>query len=214
MRSRFTVLLVLPLATLAALYAVHPVTALTDGPTRKTLEANAFSERLIRASIYAKDSREYFNEEKRRFVHGIPRVQEPLIYEPDVYTWELAMATQRRQIAAMNPPMAPIPGVVQPIPMEPTIAPPMAPDQVQLTPLGTAGLPSYAPMVNPDVRMDSMLARARASGIRPDGQLRALEIKQKLLNHMNGVQQQGPALPILAPQAPRGQAGDSYDDKY
>jgi hypothetical protein len=215
MKSRYTLFLAGPFVLLTALWAVDPVTALTDGPVRREMEAWGFTETLIKASLYPKSSHDVYSVSKRQPIHGIPRINKEIIYEPDVYTWELAMTAHRQQIAAMMTPSPIDPGVVQPSYAVPSPMLAESPGQVQLTPLDPGQnwrpLPSDA-----TARMQGMLDRARMDGIRPDQQLKAQSIKQRLLDHINSL---GGGSSIAAPQPPvlalpRGRAGDSYDQDY
>jgi hypothetical protein len=61
--------------------------------------------------------------------------------------------------------------------------------------------------------MNQMDYRARQRGLYPDRELRAEEIKQKLLNHMNSLGQQQ-SIPALMPALPPGTRGDSYDSEF
>ena len=211
MKSRITFMIVASFIFLSALWVINPVTAITDGTMRKNLESNGFNERLIEAAIYPKSSHDVYSQQKRQYVHGINRVTKDMIYEPDVYTWKLAMGAHRGQVAAQNPPPPPAPELVQPIPMEPSIIPPVGPEQVQLTPL-ESGQPNRILMPDADAKMQALLTRARKSGIRSDGLLSGTSIKRKLLNHINSMNNP-PSLPTL-PSLPSGQRGDSCDPQY
>lgn len=210
--------------SIGALFFTGPATAVTESPMRKVLESNQFSEFLIKSSVYPKSSRDVFHKDTRKWEHGIPRVTRPTIYEPDVYTWELAMAAHRRQLAAMVPPPSPMPLPVMPAQMAPPMMIPPAPGQVQLTPLGPDGGYRELP-ANADMRMDALLSRAQQGGMGPGGQLRAESIKQRLIDHMNALSAPttpamggpgagGPSVPVLPQNLPRGKGADSYDQSY
>jgi len=216
MKSRLVLFCIAGLTVLTILWVSNPVTALTDGPVRKSLEDNSFGERLIKASIYPVSTHDVYHKEKREFIHGIKRVNKEIIYEPDVYTWELAMAAHQARIAELNPVPLPPAGVVQPIPMEPYGVFPSSPDQIQLTPLGTVQ-PNWQMPAEADRKMQALLARARGANINQGGQLQAQYIKQRIQDHMGTLNNQGyagPNPPLLPQYAPRGKAGDSYDNQY
>lgn len=218
MRSKMMMVGTLGVLVLTVFWLSDPATGGTDGQMRRLLEARYFSERMIKAAIYPKTSKDVYHKTKREFVHGLPRVTKDFIYEPDVYTWELAIQQHRREIDTLQPPAPPPPGTVQPVPMEPSEIAPVAPNQVYLTPLGDGQLVQQLPS-DADVRMQHMLDRARAAGVRPDGVLRAQSIKQRLLDRMQGQggasqgsYQAPPNLPVLS--IPQGKRGDSFDSQY
>jgi hypothetical protein len=182
-----------------------------------------FSENMIRDGLYAKQGRAVFNRDKKRFVRGIKENNAPHIYEPDVYTWELAMADHRKKLAAMAPPPEPTVPLVTPVPMNPDGVLPADPQPLSLTPMGpqavyetTAPLPADA-----QSRMNNLVYRARARGLHPGRELRAEELKQKLIDHINSssattgaAQYNSPAIPALLPalpDLPKGSRGDSCD---
>jgi len=225
MRLKF----VIPVAVLSLpfciLWATAPARAITDGPTRQFLENREFSEHLIKSSIYPKSRHDVFVKEKRKKVTGV-NVQQQLIYEPDVYTWELAMAAHRKQMAE-RPPIVAVPAadVIAPVPMLPGAMPLSAPGQVQLTPLGDGGIAAAKPLpIDADEKMERILQRAQNSGLSPDSELRASQIKQRILDHMNtlntpaptapAMPSNAPAVPILPGPLPGGTPADSYDRTY
>jgi len=225
MRLKF----VIPVAVLSLpfciLWATAPARAITDGPTRQVLEKEFFSEHLIKSSIYPKSRHDVYVPEKRKAVHGMS-LQQQLVYEPDVYTWELAMATHRKQMAENPPQVAvPSPDVIAPFPMAPGAMPPASPDRVQLTPLGDGGIAAYKPLPgDADAKMERLLTRAQGAGLGPDSQLKADQIKQRLLDHMNSLNTpapsaapfsgNAPAVPVLPGPMPGGTAADSFDRTY
>lgn len=223
MRLKF----VLPVAILSLpfciLWATAPARAVTEGPTRQVLEEREFSEFLIRSSIYPKSRHDVFVKEKRKSVPGV-NIQQQLIYEPDVYTWELAMASHRKQMAE-NPPVVAVPDadVIAPVPMLPGAMPPVGPGQIQLTPLGDGGFAAAKPLPpDADAKMDRILQRAQSSGLSPDSQLRANDIKQRILDHMGSLNTpapsamptNAPSVPILSSPLPGGTPADSFDRTY
>ncbi|MBP7633841.1 hypothetical protein KBA41_06700 [Candidatus Ozemobacteraceae bacterium] len=220
---------VLPVAVLSLpfciLWATAPARAVTDGSTRQVFEKREFSEFLIRSSIYPKSRHDVFVKEKRKKVPGV-NVQQQLIYEPDVYTWELAMAAHRKQMAE-NPPVVAVPAadVIAPVPMLPGAMPPAGPGQVQLTPLGDGGFAAAKPLpADADAKMDRILQRAQNSGLSPDSELRASQIKQRILDHMNSLNAPAPTAPAMPSNAPNvpilpgplpgGTPADSFDRTY
>ncbi len=213
-------------ALMAALTAFshQPAHAVLEGPNRERLEYLDFSEKMVRSSLYATQGNQAFNKSKRRFVRGIRPSNDAHIYQADVYTWELAMAEHQKKLARMAPPAMPGVSVVTPVPMAPGGIMPTSPQPLYLTPSGpdsayetTGALPP-----NANQMMNNMVYRARARGLHPDRPLRAEEIKQKLINHLNsmGTGQPGygnPAIPALLPalpDLPKGTRGDSFDGGY
>ncbi len=222
MRLKFVVPVAVLSLPFCILWATAPARAVTDGTTRQVLEKREFSEFLIRSSIYPKSRHDVFVKEKRKKVPGVS-VQQQLIYEPDVYTWELAMAAHRKQMAE-NPPVVAVPAadVIAPVPMLPGAMPPAGPGQVQLTPLGDGGFAAAKPLpADADAKMDRILQRAQNSGLSPDSELRASQIKQRILDHMNSLNapaptmpSNAPAVPILPGPLPGGTPADSFDRTY
>ena len=95
----------------------EPAQAILEGSNRDRLEYLEFSESLIKDSLYAKRGRNTFNNDQKKFVRGVKRHNEPRIYEPDVYTWELAMNEHRSKLQIMNPTPDLPPARVNPAPM-------------------------------------------------------------------------------------------------
>jgi hypothetical protein len=194
-----------------------------EGPNRERFEHLDFSENIIKAGLYAKTGRQVFNHDQNNFVRGIHESNAPLIYEPDVYTWELAMARHRKKLAELAPPQQPPIPLVSPVPMSGPNMLPTSPMPVQLTPIGPQSVYESTGTLPEDAqnRMNNMIYRARARGLHPGSDLRANEIKQKLVDHMNslgGQEQYGaPTIPALlpaVPDLPRGRRGDSYDSGF
>lgn len=209
MKTRIAGVLIIGFLILTALWIIAPVTAVTDGPLRRSLEDNRFGEDLIRLGIYAKSGHDVYNTRKRELEHGLPRLTKDFIYEPDVYTWELAIREHRNQIDALHPPPPPPPGTIHPVPMAPLDIPPNSPGEVTLVPMGGGQIYRQLP-TDADQRMATMLERARAAGLQPNYQLKAESIKQRLLNHIQDVDSGQNPYPII----PRGRRGDSFDSKY
>ena len=91
--------------------------------------------------------------------------------------------------------------------------------QVQLTPLGSSQMLSSAPLPeNYEANMYNMLNRAQASGINAGGQFQANVIRQRLVQHMNSLQQPSSGwagYPSNYPSNyPSGRSADSFDRKY
>lgn len=109
----------LAICTAIMLLAKDPAQAVLEGNNRDRLEYLNYSEELIKAGLYAKKGRSTFNSGKRRYVRGVKRHNEPRIYEPDVYTWELAMNEHKKKLQSLAPVSdMPIPNVT-PAPMFP-----------------------------------------------------------------------------------------------
>jgi len=220
-------------AALAAVLGItffnQPVEAVLEGSNRERLEYLDFSETMIREGFYAKPGKAVFNRSQRKFVRGINENNAPRIYEPDVYTWELAMADHRKKIASMAPPALPPDGLVTPVPMSAGGILPTSPQPLILTPTGPQSVyESTMPLpADAQQRMNNMIYRARARGIQPTRELRAEQLKQKLIDHMNsssgGAQYGSPSIPALLPalpdlprdkRLPRGTRGDSFDGEF
>ncbi|MGM0600401.1 MAG: hypothetical protein ACQETH_11380 [Candidatus Rifleibacteriota bacterium] len=202
-------------AFLLALIVSLPAFAVLEGSMRQQMEFLDFSENMIRDGIYPKTGHDVFDKNKRAYVHGIKEHNSPVIYEPDVYTWELAMAEHRKKLDRLAPPAAPEIDPVSPSVTPPPPILPSNPNPVEVTPIGPQAVmekPQALPS-DSDQKMNEMVYRARRKGIYPDRQLRAEEIKQKLLNHMNSLGQQK-NVPALMPALPPGSRGDSYDSGF
>jgi hypothetical protein len=196
--------------------ALQPVVAEIEGPMREQMEFLDFSETMIRDSLYAKSHHDVFNKSKRAFVHGITEHNAVPIYEPDVYTWELAMAEHRRNLNQLAPPEQPSFSPVTPTPMLPPPILPAEPNPVQLSPIGPQAVIEEVTPLPGDAqqKMNRMAYRARQRGLYPGRELRAEEIKQKLINHMNSLGEQSSSIPALMPALPPGTRGDSYDTEF
>ena len=226
MRTRILLAISILVVFGSGLWLALPARAVTDGYMRQNLEREHFPELLIRSAIYPKSTHDVFVQEKKDYVHGLPRTNLPMIYEPDVLTWELSMAAHRKQILGMPPTNdPPLPDLVSPVPMGPGLMFPGAPGQVQLTPLGDQ---SYYSKPLPDgsgETMDRLLQRARNAGMTNQNQFQAESIKQRLSAHMDSLGTPAPAapnpgmgmpplVPVLPGQLPQGRAADSYDRNY
>lgn len=203
----------------------QPAQAVLEGSNRDQMEFLDFSETMIRNGLYAQTGKAVFDRDKKAFVRGIKQHNSPRIYEPDVYTWELAMAEHRKKLAALAPPEQPPVGLVTPMPMAPGSVLPSDPTPLHLTPVGpqaviegTGALPADS-----QEKMNQMVYRARARGLHAGSDLRAEEIKQRLINHMNsigsgaGTQPGTPSIPALMPalpDLPSGTRGDSCDTNF
>ena len=96
-----------------------PAQAVLEGSNRDRMEFLDFSETIIKDGLYAKTGKVTFNRNKKKYVRGIKRHNEPRIYEPDVYTWELAMNEHKKKLQSLAPVSdMPIPNVT-PAPMFP-----------------------------------------------------------------------------------------------
>lgn len=107
------------LAICSAIMIIHskPAQAILEGSNREKMEYLDFSENIIKDSLYARTGKSTFNRERKTYVRGIKRHNEPKIYQPDVYTWELAMSEHRKKLGAMTPPQEPSISNLAPIPM-------------------------------------------------------------------------------------------------
>lgn len=195
--------------------AIQPAHAVLEGTMRDRMEMLDFSEGLIKQGLYPKTTHDVFSKSKRAFVHGVKQHNNPRIYEPDVYTWELAMAEHRKKLAIKYPAPVPFVPTMAPVPMAPPPILPSSPMAVQLTPTGSYNVTEFPVALPPNsaIRMNNMVYRARLRGIYPNDQLRGAQIKQRLIDHMNSLDNRG-GIPALMPAMPRGRSGDSYDSNY
>lgn len=205
---------------ISAALAPATVNAELAGSTRSQMEQLDMSEHLIRNTLYAPKGRQVFDRKNRRFVRGVKLHNAPLIYEPDVYTWELAMAEHRQERARLTPDPQPSPMGVTPAPMTPAQLLPATPQPLHITPLAPQTVQEYLPQ-DAQEKMNQMVYRARARSIDPNQPLRASELRQKLVDHMNRPAAQPrsslqiPALmPALPPALPPGRRSDSFDSSY
>ena len=95
----------------------EPAQAILEGSNRDRLEYLNYSETMIKDGLYAKTGKATFNRDKKKYVRGIKRHNEPRIYQPDVYTWELAMNEHRKKMQALAPVQDPPVANVAPVPM-------------------------------------------------------------------------------------------------
>lgn len=107
----------LGICSVIMLLSTEPAQAVLEGNNRDRLEFLDFSENLIKDALYARKGRSTFNSEKRKYVRGIKRHNEAKIYEPDVYTWELAMNEHRKKIDALAKASEVSNTIVSPVPM-------------------------------------------------------------------------------------------------
>lgn len=113
------------LAGIAAVCAVimlcqhDPAEAVLEGSNRNRMEFLNYSEHMIKSGLYAKTGKDTFNRDRKRFVRGIKRHNEPRIYQPDVYTWELALQEHRKKISGLKDVQEAVKtGNITPVPME------------------------------------------------------------------------------------------------
>lgn len=213
---------------------------LFGGTTREQMERLDYSETLIRSTVLAREGRDIFNPESRRFVRGIRAGRIPIIYEPDVYTWELAMQEHRRQMGQkmlqrqsqlmqrtqphtqferVSPSVLPLPGM---LPQRP--GPRSGSHAYEI--ISQQPLPNGA-----DYLMNQMSQRARMRSIDPNQAPRGQQIHQRLSQSANynnidsRVQQQIagqenrqrlpiPALQPASHHLPAGRKGDSFNAEY
>lgn len=113
------------LAGIAAICSVimlcqnDPAEAVLEGSNRDRMEFLNFSETIIKDGLYARTGKATFNRAQKKFVRGVKRHNEPRIYQPDVYTWELALQEHRKKISGLQEVQDSVKnGVVPPVPME------------------------------------------------------------------------------------------------
>jgi hypothetical protein len=87
----------------ALVFLSLPAEAVLEGSNRERMEFLDFSERMIRDGLYAKSGSSTFSSEKRSFLRGVRRQNEAHIYEPDVYTWHLAMEAHKKKLESIAP---------------------------------------------------------------------------------------------------------------
>lgn len=198
------------------LVRTDPAQAILEGSNRDRMEYLDFSENMIKTSLYAKTGKATFNRSKKKFVRGVTRHNEPKIYQPDVYTWELAMAEHRKKIASMTTePDVPTP-MVTPVAMEAEAVIPCEPAPcVAATPCADpCAVPPCA--VPPCAIAPSPYAQMPAQNC--DTGCRVESIKQRIIQHMNSLDSKEalniPALQPAMPYAPKGHRGDSCDAAY
>ncbi len=188
-----------------SIIATNVLLAVLEGSLRNQAEFLDYSEHSIKQAFYPKKSHDVFNNKKKAYVHGVKRHNEPVIYEPDVYTWELAMEEHRRKMAKMFPKKLPNPVEMKPVVVEPPVVVPLIPAQRLISPkvnknkvvypaiLSPQGYPidPYSPMNNPTIR-------------------RKLRKQLRQINKMY----EGRYVPAYVPALPYGNSGDSCDVNY
>lgn len=108
----------LAVCSVIVLLSMDPAQAVLEGTNRERLEYLNYSEVLIKDGLYAKKGKVTFNNSKKRYVRGVKRHNEPRIYQPDVYTWELAMNEHKNKLQSLAPVTdMPFPGIA-PVPMD------------------------------------------------------------------------------------------------
>lgn len=157
----------------------------TDTQLRQFLEQHYFSEEIIKFSLYAKSSKDVYCYQKRKFVHGLPRVTLPFIYEPDVLTWQLAMQEHNKMLAVdsnrnIN---TPIPTISAPIPILPEAPLPNSPSQITLTPLsdGTLTSKSYISYDSANETINKIIDRAKKKNLNRQNKLKGQKLKEELI---------------------------------
>lgn len=125
----------------------EPAEAVLEGSNRSRMEFLNFSETMIKDGLYAKTGKETFNRKRKKYVRGIRRHNEPRIYEPDVYTWELALQEHRKKISGLKEVEENVKsGNVTPVPMEmETIIPTNPETNVVPAPLGGSSFMGNCP---------------------------------------------------------------------
>ncbi len=107
----------LAVCSVILLLSMDPAQAVLEGTNRERLEYLNYSEVLIKDGLYARKGKVTFNNSKKRYVRGVKRHNEPRVYQPDVYTWELAMNEHRNKLQSLAPVTdMPFPGIA-PVPM-------------------------------------------------------------------------------------------------
>ena len=108
----------LAVCSVIVLLSMDPAQAVLEGTNRERLEYLNYSEVLIKDGLYVKKGRVTFNNSKKRYVRGVKRHNEPRVYQPDVYTWELAMNEHKNKLQSLAPVTdMPFPGIA-PVPMD------------------------------------------------------------------------------------------------
>lgn len=185
------------------LVRTEPAQAVLEGSNRDRMEYLDFSENMIKSSLYAKTGKNTFNRSKKKFVRGIKRHNEPRVYQPDVYTWELAMAEHRKKIASMTTEPDVQTEMVAPVAMEAEAVVPCDP-----APCMAVAPCAVPPCAVPPTAMDPSCGT----------DCRVEDIKQRIIQHMNSLDSKEamniPALQPAMPYAPKGHRGDSCDAAY
>lgn len=216
-------LFVLSLLAFTVVFHASDLEAVTDGDQRLWIESLDFSEPIIKAAIYARSRHDVFHKSKRRSTFGIPRVTNPLIYEPDVYTWKLAMAEHHRQMAARLPKIEPLQAPMIPDPMAPPAMMPMYSTEINLSPLGDYARPYARPLPdNAAETMARMLNRASGAGLNANTPLKAESFKQRFIEYRNNLTPEEPSnqslrqlpVPVLPENLPAGRSAFSFDRNY
>ena len=101
------------------LFQHEPAEAVLEGSNRDRMEFLNYSENMIKNGLYAKSGRDTFNRSRKKYVRGVKRHNEPRIYQPDVYTWELALQEHRKKISGLKDVQEDVKnGNITPVPME------------------------------------------------------------------------------------------------
>lgn len=96
-----------------------PAEAVLEGSNRDRMEFLNFSETIIKDGLCASTGKATFNRAQKKYVRGIRRHNEPRIYQPDVYTWELALQEHRKKISGLQEVQEAVKsGNIPPVPME------------------------------------------------------------------------------------------------
>ena len=162
--------------------------AVLEGTQRDRMEYLDFSEKRIRHGLYARTGKATFNHNKKNFVRGVKRHNEPKIYQPDVYTWELAMSEHRKKMQALAPaPEIPITNIA-PSPM------------------------TQEAIIPSDPEPQPPVVRSRNDFRAEDIKRRIIEH----MNSLDAKYSSNPTMiPALQPAIyPKGKSGDSYDANY
>lgn len=97
----------LALVAMTILLIPQSADAVIEGSNRERMEYLDYGETLIRDALYAKKGNQTFSKDQKKYIRGITNHNEPHIYEPDRYTWELSMQEHKKRLQDMAPPELP-----------------------------------------------------------------------------------------------------------
>ncbi len=95
------------LTAIIILSAPQSAKAVIEGSNRERMEYLDYTETIIKDALYAKRGNATYSKEQKKYIRGVDVHNEPRVYEPDVYTWELAMQEHKKRLQDMAPPEMP-----------------------------------------------------------------------------------------------------------
>lgn len=176
-KYRFTICLLL-IASCAVILGTPKAKAELKGSTREVLEKVNFSNKSIDTLMKARSHKNYFNPLVGEYVNGVNSGNQPVVYEPDAYKWNMKTRAHEYDLRMQVPELPP--GYVYPTIMTPPI---MLPDN----PWPVAAMPAAYHTVYdtfetyPGTNISKLLDKSARKGYYRQEDLRSYECRNNIL---------------------------------